>query len=103
MLQKGENMFEKKEILYSETLGVCQVFELIKLPSKNGEQVPYYGLRSVYDKSKVSYIPVEHHQVQLRPLISYEEAEKLSNTELDDYNEIQKREIDYVLMHMKNK
>lgn len=71
-------MFEKKEIIFSDVLGVCQVAELTRLPAKNGEQMLYYGLRSVYDKHKVSYIPVEHHQVLLRPLISYEEALKRS-------------------------
>lgn len=90
-------MFEKKEIIFSETLGVCQVAELTKLSAKNGEQVLYYGLRSVSDKKKVSYIPVEHHQVQLRPLISLEEAQRLSEKPKDKLNEIQRMEVEYVL------
>ena len=94
-------MFEKKEIIFSETLGVCQVAELTKLSAKNGEQVLYYGLRSVSDKKKVSYIPVEHHQVQLRPLISLEEARKLSGASQDELNEFQRMEVEYVLAHEK--
>lgn len=95
-------MFEKKEIIYSETLGVCQVAELTKLSSKNGEQVLYYGLRSIEDKKKVSYIPVENHQVQLRLLISPEEAERLAQEDQSKLTDQQKGEIQYVLMH-KNK
>ena len=95
-------MFEKKEIIFSETLGVCQVAELTKLSAKSGEQVLYYGLRSVSDKKKVSYIPVEHHQVQLRPLISLEEARKLSEELQDKLNEFQRMEVEYVLAHGKS-
>lgn len=90
-------MFEKKEVIFSETLGVCQVAELTKLAAKNGEQVLYYGLRSVYDNKKVSYIPVEHHQVQLRPLISYEEAKELSKNRPEHLSDLQECEIEYVL------
>lgn len=94
-------MFEKKEIIFSETLGVCQVAELTKLSSRNGEQVMYYGLRSLEDKKKVSYIPVENHQVQLRPLISLEEAQVLSESEQNHLTDLQKKEIQYVLTHKK--
>lgn len=97
-------MFEKKEVIFSEAIGVCQVVELTKLSVKNGDQVMYYGLRSVFDGRKVAYIPVEHHQVQLRPLISYEEAEKLSEMgSTEDMDELRKKEIEYVLMHKKSK
>ncbi len=92
-------MFEKKDVIFSETLGVCQVAELTKLSAKNGEQVMYYGLRSVEDKKKVSYIPVENHQVQLRPLISVEEAERLSDMDQSQLTDKQKREIQYVLTY----
>ncbi len=92
-------MFEKKDIIFSETLGVCQVAEITKLSSKNGEQVAYYGLRSVIDKKKVSYIPVENHQVRLRPLISVEEAESLSKGSQEQLTDFQKNEIKYVLTH----
>lgn len=90
-------MFEKKDILYSESLGVCQVAELTKLAAKNGEQILYYGLRSVSDKKKVSYIPVEHHKVLLRPLITKEEALELKDNPPDNMSELQREEIEYVL------
>lgn len=96
-------MFDKKEIIFSETLGVCQVAELTRLPAKNGEQVLYYGLRSVADKKKVSYIPVEHHQVQLRPLISYEEARALQEKSSENLSSLQQAEIEYVLSHSEGK
>ena len=90
-------MFEKKDIIFSETLGVCQVAELPKLTAKNGEQVPYYGLKSIYDKSKVSYIPVEHHQVQLRELVSYEEARERLNNPPENLSELLRQEAEYVV------
>lgn len=96
-------MFEKKEIIFSETIGVCQVIELTKLAAKSGDQFMYYGLRSVFDHKKISYIPVEHHQVQLRPLISYEEAEELAVNMSDDMDALKKGEIEYVLSHRKKK
>lgn len=92
-------MFEKKDIIFSETLGVCKVAEITKLPSKNNEQILYYGLRSVYDNKKVSYIPVEHHQVLLRNLISYEEAKELESR-MDQLSLAQQNEVNYVLQNM---
>ncbi len=92
-------MFEKKDIIFSETLGVCQVAELTRLSAKNGEQVMYYGLKSIEDKKKVSYIPVENHQVQLRPLITYEEAKQLEEGDQSQLTDLQKKEIQYVLVH----
>lgn len=92
-------MFEKKDIIYSETLGVCQVAEVTRLSSKSGEQILYYGLRSVYDKNKVSYIPVEKHQVHLRKLISEEEAQELQKNPSDSLTDLQQKEIEYVLSH----
>ncbi len=94
-----ESVFEKKDIIFSETLGVCQVAELTKLSTKNGEPVLYYGLRSVEDKKKVSYIPVENHQVQLRPLIAQEEAQRLAKSDQAGLTDAQKSEIQYVLTH----
>lgn len=95
-------MFEKKDIIFSETLGVCRVAEITKLPAKNNEQVLYYGLRSVYDNKKVSFIPVEHHQVLLRHLISYEEAKKLE-IDKDKLSPQQCNEVEYVLQNMRPK
>ena len=56
-------MFEKKEIIFSEAMGVCQVAELTKLSAKSGEQVLYYGLRSISDKKKVSYTDTFSHYI----------------------------------------
>lgn len=61
-------MFEKKDYIYSETLGVCRVDDVTKLSLNRGLPMTYYVLRSVSDRDKVSYIPVEHHQVQLYPM-----------------------------------
>ena len=70
-------MFQKKDYIYSESVGVCRVDDVTKISMKSLESPMYYVLRSHYDKSKVCYIPVEHHKVALRPLRSREEIEKL--------------------------
>lgn len=93
------NVFEKKQYIYSETMGVCRVADIVKLAANNrmGEPVPYYLLKSAFDKSKVAYIPVENHQVSLRPLISKEEAEAVTENELEKMSELRKAEIHFVL------
>lgn len=74
-------MFEKKQIIFSERLGVCRVEDIVRLtPSKNADTYLYYLLKSVTDKSKSAYIPVEGHEVLLRELISVEEAGALIET-----------------------
>lgn len=92
-------MFEKKEYIFSDTMGVCVVSDIVRLAPKNriGEPVPYYLLKSVFDKSKVAYIPVEKHQVALRPLMSKEEALAVTDESMEKLNELQKAEIKFVL------
>ncbi len=93
----GRNMFQKKQKIYSETQGVCIVDNIVQLPAGKGETIPYYVLKSVFDTSKVSYIPVNNHQVSLRELFTEEEArELLKNPELEK-NELLKAAVDYVL------
>lgn len=68
-------MFEKKTYIYDEEMGVCFIEDIARLATKNKQELGYYVLRSVYRKDKVAYIPVENHEVQLRELITKEEAE----------------------------
>lgn len=77
-------MFEKKEYIYSETLGVCRVDDVTKLSLNRGLPMTYYVLRSVSNKDKVSYIPVEHHQVQLYPVT----IRKTEETDIDEMMKI---------------
>lgn len=81
----GINLFQKKEVIYSETLGVCIVDDIVKLADNKKESYNYYLLRSVFDKTKKAYIPVENHTVQLRNLITPKEAMALRDAE--DYDE----------------
>lgn len=74
-------MFQKKEYIFSEAMGVCRVDDITKLVLKKGEAVLYYVLRSVYQKDKVAYIPVENHSVALRKLITYEQAKEMEDLE----------------------
>ena len=69
-------VYEKKEIIYSSTMGVCVVSDITKLAAdKNTVPVPYYVLKSYYDKTHVAYIPVEEHEVELRELIDTDAAQ----------------------------
>lgn len=89
-------MFQKKQKIYSETQGVCIVENIVQLPAGRGQTIPYYVLKSIMDE-KVSYIPVNNHQVALRDLFTEEEArELLQNPELEK-NERLKAAVHYVL------
>ena len=90
-------MFQKKQIIYSETQGVCIVDNIVQLPAGKGKTLSYYVLKSVFDDSKVSYIPVQNHQVMLRELFTREEAkELLKDPELEKKEQL-KAAVDYVL------
>ena len=90
-------MFQKKQKIYSETQGVCIVDSIVQLPVGKQGTVPYYVLKPVFDVAKVSYIPVNNHQVVLRELFTREEAEKLSKQPDFEKNELLKAAVEYVL------
>ena len=91
-------MFQKKEYIFSESLGVCRVDDIAKLSSKSEEQRLYYVLKPEIDRTKTSYIPVEGHKVLLRELISKERAAELFEQGLPDIEqEGELGEIAYVL------
>lgn len=91
-------MFQKKEMIFSENMGVCRVEKIVKLSAeKNVEEgIPYYVLCAL--DGKKSYIPVEHHQVLLRPLLDAEEAkQRLSQADKKALTPQELAEITYVL------
>lgn len=91
-------MFQKKEVIYSETIGVCVVDDIVKLADSRKDTYSYYLLRSVYDRQKKAYIPVDHHAVRLRRLMTKEEAKKLRDEEgFDEKSEQVKGEVAYLL------
>lgn len=91
-------MFQKKEIIFSETLGVCSVDDIVKLSDSRKETYDYYLLKSVFDKSKKAYIPIENHSVQLRSLIAYDEAKALYEDEnFKNQKDTIKGEVKYIL------
>lgn len=95
-------MYQKKEIIYSETIGVCIVDDIVKLADKKKDTYNYYLLRSLFDKSKKAYIPVENHAVQLRNLITPQEALALQNEkDYDEKSDQIKGEIKYVIENSK--
>lgn len=90
-------MFQKKQIIYSESLGACVVDNIVSLAaSKGGKTIPYYVLKPLFE-DKVSYIPVENHQVVLRELFSVEEAEQLLDQPETKKNEKLLATLKYVL------
>jgi len=94
------NLFQKKEKIYSETMGVCVVDDIVKLSDNRKDTYEYYLLRSVYDKTKKAYIPVENHNVLLRNLITKEEALQIQAEEHFEKGSVQRRgEVAYVLQH----
>jgi hypothetical protein len=91
-------MFEKKQMIYSETQGVCQVDNIVSLSAtKGGKGVPYYVLRPLFDTTGVSYIPVDNHQVKLRELFTREEAQEIEGTEAYQQDEKLHKAVNYVL------
>ena len=90
-------MFQKKQKIYSETQGVCIVDSIVQLPAGKQGTVPYYVLKPVFDATKVSYIPVNNHQVVLRELFTKEEAEEISKQPDFENNELLKTAVAYVL------
>ena len=77
-------MFQKKQMIYSETRTLFR-------------SVAYYVLKPVYTPEKVSYIPVENHKVELRELFTEDEAKALEGTEAAEQDENLKNAINYVL------
>ena len=91
--------FEKGGYLYSETLGVCKVSDIPKLSVNRRvtKTMDYYKLRPVSDLSKAAYIPVENHKVELRELISLEEANSYNEEELKDMPPLKREEVRFVI------
>ncbi len=97
-------MFQKKDVIYSETIGVCIVEDIVKLADSRKDTYSYYLLRSAFDQTKKAYIPVENHTVKLRTLISAEEAQALKNSEeFDRCSQTIKDEAQYVLQNQAGK
>ena len=90
-------MFQKKQYIYRETQGACIVDNIVQLPAGKGATVPYYVLKSVFDASKVSYIPVHNHQVVLRELFSREEALEMKKDPELEKDEKRKAAVEFVL------
>ena len=91
-------MFQKKQMIYSESLGVCQVENIVGLSAtKGGETISYYVLKPIFQEEKTSYIPVENHQVALRELFTEEEARELIASKEAMKDSLLKQAVRYVL------
>lgn len=96
-------MFQKKQIIYSASQGVCQVENIVQLSTgKGAPSMQYYVLKPLFDEEKVSYIPVENHQVQLRELFTLEEAKALVGSESVKKDEKLKQAVEYVIGQTEN-
>ena len=93
-----ERILKKNEIVFSDTLGVCQVTEVSNLTTKKGDNILYYRLQSIYNKDKFSYIPAHGHQMKLRDIISVDDAQEIKAKEdFEKLSLLEKQEIEYVL------
>ena len=93
-----ERILKKNEIVFSDTLGVCQVTEVSNLSTKKGDSILYYRLQSVFNKDKFSYIPAHGHQMKLRDIISVDDAQDIKAKEdIAKLPLLEKQEIEYVL------
>ena len=73
--ERANGVYSKKDIIFSSTMGLCIVSDVTKLSAdKNTPPVPYYVLKSFYDKTHVAYIPVENHEVELRDVMDADAA-----------------------------
>ncbi len=87
--------FEKNDMIFSESIGVCKVTDIVNLMSDK-QYIKYYVLTPIIGRgNSPSYIPVYNHQVLLRPLISPAEAK--AKEALTEISELEKQEIKYVL------
>lgn len=77
-------MFQKKDYVFVGGIGVCRVDEITNLTQKDGTTYQYYGLRSMENTKTTAYYPVENHEVEIRPLITVEEANALLAGNLED-------------------
>lgn len=94
-------MFQKKQIIYSESLGACVVDNIVSLAvTKGGKTIPYYVLKPLFEE-KVSYIPVENHQVVLREMFTVVEAKELLEQPDTKKNERLLAALKYVLKESK--
>lgn len=98
----AERILKKNEIVFSDSLGVCQVTEVSNLTTTKGDSLLYYRLQSVFNKDKFSYIPAHGHQMTLRDIISVDDAEKMKSSEgLLKLSVIEQQEIEYILSNPK--
>ena len=99
----GIKLFQKKDIIYSETIGVCVVDDIVKLADHKKDTYQYYLLRSVSDRKKKAYIPVENHTVQLRNLMTFQEAVAVQKeADYEKKSALVKSEVLYVIENSKN-
>lgn len=97
-----ERILKKNEIVFSDTLGVCQVTEVSNLTTKKGDSLLYYRLQSVFNKDKFSYIPAQGHQMKLRDIISVGDAKEIKAKDVfSNLPLLEQQEIEYVLSTQK--
>ena len=71
-------MFEKGEYVVYGSKGVCEITDIstINISGMNREKL-YYFLRPVNDRDAKIFIPVDSDKIQMRRILTQEEAEAL--------------------------
>ena len=91
-------MFEKGEILYYGTAGVCKVSDICRSPFDKNDDRMYYVLEpNDFSEGTIIYAPVENSQVLLRSIMTKQQAELLMSSlatmePMEIFNEKHRRE-----------
>ena len=70
-------MFSIGQLVFYGQTGVCEVVNICEKEIVRGQKREYYELKPIYQSASVIFCPTDSEKVNIRPIISYDEANKL--------------------------
>jgi len=70
-------MFSIGQLVFYGQTGVCEVVNICEKEIVRGQKREYYELKPIYQSASVIFCPTDSEKVNIRPIISYDEAKKL--------------------------
>jgi len=70
-------MFSIGQLVFYGQTGVCEVVNIFEKEIVRGQKREYYELKPIYQSASVIFCPTDSEKVNIRPIISYDEAKKL--------------------------
>ena len=70
-------MFSIGQLVFYGQTGVCEVVNICEKEIVRGQKREYYELKPIYQSASVIFCPTNSEKVNIRPIISYDEAKKL--------------------------